>query len=250
MFKLEFGDAKVWKSIVDALSSLVDEAVFLADPNGLKMRAMDPSHIAMVDFELPKDAFDLYECSDQTNLGINLAELSKIMKRASAGDKIELSLDEKTNRLNVTFKGKATRNFTLSLLDLSDETPPTPKIEFNVHAKIIADLVKQAIDDAAVVSDHMKFSAENDTLTLTASGDTGDVEIKLSKDSDAILEIEVKQPSYATYALDYLQDIIKASATSEIIELHFSTNMPIKLDFPLMEGGRISYYLAPRVEAE
>ncbi|MFX0097107.1 MAG: DNA polymerase sliding clamp, partial [Candidatus Hodarchaeota archaeon] len=51
-----FGDAKLWRSIIEALSSLVDEANFIATPEGIMMKAMDPSHIAMIDFEMPKNA--------------------------------------------------------------------------------------------------------------------------------------------------------------------------------------------------
>jgi DNA polymerase III sliding clamp (beta) subunit (PCNA family) len=37
-----------------AISILVDEATFKIDPDGLKLRAMDPSRVAMIDFEWPK----------------------------------------------------------------------------------------------------------------------------------------------------------------------------------------------------
>jgi hypothetical protein len=41
-----------------------------------------------------------------------------------------------------------------------------------------------------------------------------------------------------------------ASSLAEIATLMFSTDMPMRLDFNLASGGRIVYYLAPRMEAE
>src|SRR3989304_2391782 len=57
MFKLKVSDAKLLRDMVTAISILVDEATFKIDPDGLKLRAMDPSRVAMIDFEWPKTVF-------------------------------------------------------------------------------------------------------------------------------------------------------------------------------------------------
>jgi proliferating cell nuclear antigen len=76
-------------------------------------------------------------------------------------------------------------------------------------------------------------------------------EITLLKGSDTILDLEVKEPSKATFSLSYLSEIIKAaSATSDIATLEFSSNMPIRLDFQQAKEGRLTFYLAPRIETE
>ncbi|MHA1409188.1 MAG: proliferating cell nuclear antigen (pcna) [Candidatus Odinarchaeia archaeon] len=251
MFKIKFADAKFWRNIIEALSSLVDEGNFIVKPEGISMKAMDPSHIAMVDFELPKDAFKQYECADEVKVGLNLDEMVKIMRRAGADDALELSVEPNSNRLNIKFIGKALRRFGLSLIDIQNEELPTPNIQFKTRVKLTTDALRQAIDDALIVSDHIKFIAEDENLILKATGDTGEVEIKLNaKEDGAILEFDKEEDSTATYALDYLSDIMKGGAASNIVEIKFSTNMPINVNFPLLDSGRITYYLAPRVEAE
>lgn len=250
MFKTKFSDAKFWKNIVEALSSLVDEGNFITGPAGIKMKAMDPSHIAMVDFELPKEAFQQYECSDEVKIGLNLDEMVKIMRRASAGDSLELSVEDNTNRLNIKFIGKAVRRFGLSLIDIQSEDFPTPNIDFKSKVKLATDAFSQAIDDARIISDHIKLLMEDKALVIKALGDTGEVEIKLSQDSESVLGIDSNENSNATYALDYLSDIMKAASTSNIVEISYATNMPIKIMFPIADKGGITYYLAPRVEAE
>ena len=54
MFKAKMADAKFLKDMMGAISILVDEATFDVTPEGIKLRAMDPSRVAMVDFEWPK----------------------------------------------------------------------------------------------------------------------------------------------------------------------------------------------------
>jgi len=44
-------DAKFLKDMMSAISILIDEATFDLTSDGIKLRAMDPSRVAMVDFE-------------------------------------------------------------------------------------------------------------------------------------------------------------------------------------------------------
>jgi hypothetical protein len=41
-----------------------------------------------------------------------------------------------------------------------------------------------------------------------------------------------------------------AVATSDIVTLEFSNDMPVRLDFKQTYDGTLVYYLAPRIEVE
>jgi proliferating cell nuclear antigen len=251
MFKLKVADAKLLRDMITSISILVDEATFKLDPEGVKLRAMDPSRVAMVDFEWPKTTFEEYVCTEPTKMCINISELLKLLKRAGKDEVVELSLDEKTGKLQIKITGKYTRNFTMPTLEASEEEVPTPKLSFNVKVKTTAGGLSQAIEDAQLVSDHVRVEADPENLVLNASGDLMGANISLLKGSDAILDLEAKEPSKATFSLSYLSEIIKAaSATSDIATLEFSSDMPIKLDFQQTREGRLTFYLAPRIETE
>src|SRR5512136_3211017 len=171
MFKLKVADSKLLRDMATAISILVDEATFKIDPDGLKLRAMDPSRVAMIDFEWPKTLFEQYEATEPSRMCINISELLKLLKRAQKDESVELSLDDKTGRLQVIIMGKYARNFTMPTLEASEEEVPTPKIAFNVKAKTTTAGLSQAIEDAQLVSDHVRLEAEADKLTLSATGD-------------------------------------------------------------------------------
>jgi len=251
MFKLKVADAKLIKDMITSISILVDEATFKLDPEGIKLRAMDPSRVAMVDFEWPKTVFEEYTCTEPAKMCINITELLKLLKRAGKDEVVELSLDDQSGKLQVKITGKYTRNFTMPTLEASEEEVPTPKIAFNVKVKATTDGLSQAIEDAQLVSDHVRIEADSEKIVLNASGDLMGATISIQKGNDALLELEAKEPSKATFSLSYLSEIIKtAAATSDIATLEFSSDMPIRLDFQQAREGKLTFYLAPRIETE
>jgi proliferating cell nuclear antigen len=251
MFTLKVADAKLLRDMITSISILVDEATFKIDPEGLKLRAMDPSRVAMIDFEWPKTAFEEYTATEPTKMCINISELLKLLKRAGKDEAVELLLDEKTQRLQVKITGKYTRNFTMPTLEASEEEVPTPKITFNIKAKATTQGLSQAVEDAQLVSDHVKIEADTEKLVFNATGDLMGATITLQKGSDALLDLETKEPAKATFSLSYLSEIVKAaSATSDIATLEFSSDMPVKLDFQQVKEGKLTFYLAPRIETD
>lgn len=251
MFKVRVADAKVLRDMITAISTLVDEASFDLSLDGIRLRAMDPSRVAMVDFEWPKTVFAEYECSGSTKMCINISELLKLLRRAGKDESVELALDEKTGRLKVTIKGNYTRTFNMPTLEAMEEEVPTPKVTFNVKAEVTTEGLRQALEDAQLVSDHVRIEADNEKLVMNAAGDLMGANIEIKKGGAALLNLETKEPSKATFSLSYLSEIVKAAAaTSEIVTVEFSTDMPIRLDFKQPQEGKLSYFLAPRIEVE
>ena len=248
MLVAKFDDAKTWQALIGAISALVDEANFEVSPKGITLRAMDPSRIAMVDFELPKSAFSAYECDEEGRIGINLDEMDKIVKRAGAGTSLELSLDREKNQLQITLQGQTKRSFKISLIDLGADRPPTLNVDFDINIKITADTLKEIIQDANIISDFIAIDAKPDSLIVSARGDTGNLEVTIGKSEEALLEYTVKEPAKSLYALEYLNDMMKAVAAADTVQLEFGKGTPIKLVFAVSSGGHITYFLAPRVE--
>jgi proliferating cell nuclear antigen len=249
VFRIRIADARVWKNLIGAISTLIDEGSFNADNDGIRLRAMDPSHVAMVDFEWPKNVFDEYVCDEPVKLCINFSEMLKLLRRIGTNETIDLNFDPKNTKLNIVLKSKYARTFSMATLEPSNEDVPTPKISFNSTARITASCLKNSIDDASTVSDQIQFETTEGKLSLKASGDWGSVSSDIEKGSEELLSLEVKEPSKATYSLNYLLEMVKAASNlSDIVTVEFSSEMPIRLNFELPQNGKLQYYLAPRIE--
>jgi len=243
--------ARLLREAFTAISTLIDEVTFNVSSEGIRVRAMDPSRVAMVDFMMGRTAFDEFIAEEDFKLCININELLKLLKKTGKDESVELFFDEKTGQLKITIRGRYTRTFSMPTLEASEEEVPTPRITFNASATLTTDGFRRALEDVALVSDHVRIEANNEKLIMNAKGDLMGAQIELGKGSDALLSIEAKEPTKATFSLSYLSEIVKAaSATSDVVTIEFSTDMPIKLDFKQSYDGKLTYYLAPRIEVE
>jgi proliferating cell nuclear antigen len=251
MFKASFADAKIWKNLLTAISRLIEESDFEITPDAMRLRSMDPSHVAMVDFELQNSAFESYSCTAPLKIRVNMNSMLKLLRRVGSDEHLEIVYDEGTKKIEMTLKGKMMRRFTMPTLEPAEEEVPTPKLTFNTRVKMIAGSFRDMIEDSQAISDNVKFESNVQKFVVNASGELSTATIELEKGSEALLDLEVKEPSKATFNLNYLAEIIKAGSTaSEVVTVEYSTNMPVRIQFEMPQQGRLQYYLAPRIEAE
>jgi proliferating cell nuclear antigen len=237
-------DAKFFKQCVDAIVNLVDEGTFEASSEGLKLRTMDPSQIAMVDFSLPSAAFKKFDCGEGESVCVNLADLSKVLARTRSNESLSMSLDEKNSRLTLKFKGASTRNFKLPLLDSSSKFPREPKIAFEATVKVKGGEFKSMLRDAGLLSSHVTLKVDGDSFLVEAHGDSGDLEVE-SKKGKAVSEI--KGSATAMYPYEYLDDVTRACPDDAEITLEMKTDAPVRTSYSIEKAG-LAYFLAPRVE--
>jgi len=249
--KFKMLDSDLLRKLFSSVQILGDEAVLKINEDGIGIRSMDSSRVAMVDTYWPKAAFEEYaKPKAGEKVRLNIAELMKLLKRASREEATELELDDKTGRVRVRITGKYNKNFTLPTLESSDDELPTPKITYNAWFKFTSTGLSTAIEDTQLVSDHVQFIAEGDKLTLDAQGDLMTATIELTKSSTDFLDVKIKEKSKAAYNLEYLKAMVTSvAALAEITTLEFSNDMPVKMN---SEKNNIvlTYFLAPRIEAE
>jgi proliferating cell nuclear antigen len=247
MFKATI-DAKDFKKIIDATSNLVDEICFEVDEDCIKASAMDPSHVALVSVEIPKEAFEEY-ISDIHDIGVDLEALKKIMGRAKSNEKLTLELDEEKNKLNIILKNDATRKFSMSLYDVSSTNLKVPDIDYPNEIMIKAGAFVEALKDAELVNDHVSLKVSEDgKFVIYSKGDINQSETTYDSDSESILDLKITESSRSTFNLAYLKDITKATSSDDVLHIHLGSDMPVKIEYNIGDA-KILFLLAPRIES-
>lgn len=246
--KLVIQDAPALKSAIDSVVCLVEEGQFELGKEGLSLKAMDPSQISMVSFRMPKESFVEYSVPEEMKLGVDIGQLSNVLSRGKKGEKAELSIEE--GRLVIRFVGeKHKRTFKVPLIETGDRVQKEPKIEFSNHANVKADAIKEALKDAKLISSHVRLHLTPEQFIVDVRGENGDVKAEFDKGSEEIAEISTKSGAKATFPLQYLEDMVKATSASSLVRINLETDRPLKLEYDV-EGAHVVYYLAPRIETE
>ena len=224
---------------MSAISTLVEEATFVANAAGITFRGMDPSHVGLIDILWPSSAFERYECDGDIKFGVSVDELLKLLKRAGKKDDIEISISEKNMLLISMGKDK---KYEMRLIESSVMDSPLPKVTFDARIEIDSKIFNRVLGDVRVISDYIVISATKSGATFSGTGNMGNVTIHAD-----IKNIEVKTYCSGSYSLEYLTPLVKALGdTAKIITCEYSEEQPLRIEF-MIRDVRIHFYLAPSV---
>jgi proliferating cell nuclear antigen len=249
LFLAKTASSLEWKAIAAAVKTLVEEATFEANSEGLTFRAMDPSHVALVDLALPNSSFASYEADKPFKFSVRVEDLVKLISRAETKDSIEIgSTEEET--ISVKLSNGYKREFTIHLIESTMGAAPLPKLEFDTKAKLTKTILEKVLGDISVVSDQVTINATKEKLTFSGKSDVGKAEINLAANDADILEFQVGAESKATYSIEYVTGILRAlGGVADTVDVSYSSKKPVMLSFALnSQGARLLFYLAPRVQ--
>ncbi|MEK6838559.1 MAG: DNA polymerase sliding clamp, partial [Candidatus Thermoplasmatota archaeon] len=207
--------ADVLKEIVEVVSTLVDEAKLNVTKDAVGVKAVDPAHVAMVDLNVDRAAFEAYR-ADECELGIDMDKVKEVLRLAKAGDVISMRHEEEKNRLVVSV-GNTTRR--MSLVDTAGMSDPkVPSLNLPAKVSVRTDELRQGIRASESVSDHIALLAGPDGFEIVSEGDTDTVSHKVPK--DLLEELQAKESVRSLFPLDYFSNMVKAISTAPTVRLY------------------------------
>ncbi|OGS41686.1 MAG: proliferating cell nuclear antigen (pcna) [Euryarchaeota archaeon RBG_16_62_10] len=237
--------ADILKEVVNVVSTLVDEAKFSMNADGLVLRAVDPAHIAMVDLSLGKDAFEEYK-ADDAEIGIDIDKLSQFLKLAKSDDIVDIRHDEDKRRLNLVV-GDITRR--MSLIDTTGMSDPkVPSLNLPAKLTVKVDDLVQGIRASETVSDHIALVASPEGFEMLCEGDMDQVDWKKAKKD--LESLETPSSVRSLFPLEYFSNMLRSVPSGSSVTMHLGNDYPVKVEFKIAGGkGEVRYLLAPRIES-
>ena len=254
MFKAKLKDSRAVKGIFDAVSAVISETILKVSSTGMTLTALDLSHICLVSLSLKKEDFDEFETDKDYELGINIGDLVKIIRRSGASDAITFLHDPKENKMIIEIQpesGKRARRFTLGLIEVESEDLEVKgliEMEFDNKCTMELRYLEEAIKDAEIMADVLEVKVEGEKLQFSASGTIGSMDYTLEHEMMELVEFPAE--STGVFAISFLVNILKIAPIAKKVEVEMKSDIPLKLRFPIFENSQILYFLAPRVEED
>ncbi|MGC9310585.1 MAG: proliferating cell nuclear antigen (pcna) [Candidatus Aenigmatarchaeota archaeon] len=251
MFKAVLEDVGLLRESLNAISEIVDEGMFRFRKDGISLVTPDRAVIAIVDFLLLPTAFESYKCDKDTEAGLNVAKLVQFIKKAKPEDRLSLSLDEDEDRFEITLEGNTTRKFALPIISVvQQEMKDISKFDFKNKNCVEIDpaVVKEGIENGALISDSALLKLSRDNFVVRADGDSSYTQIKIDAGNPQLYSISADGEVSARYSVEYFGKMLKASKLTDKVKLEFNKDYPLHLEFMIKDKVRLGFILAPRIE--
>ncbi|KAL3850620.1 hypothetical protein ACJIZ3_012502 [Penstemon smallii] len=235
------------KKLIDAIKDLVNDANFEFSATGFSLQAMDSSHVALVALFLGSEGFEHYRCDHDISMGMNLHNLSRVLKCAENDEIVTIKADDGSDTVSFMFDENPTQdeieNYPMKRIDIDIERLAIPEVEYHAIVRM------PSAEFSRICRDHRSFG-DTVMISVTKEGVKFSTRGNICNPEDAKI-IEMKEPVVSlSFDLRYLNSFTKASPLSDTVTLSLSSELPVAVEYKIAQMGYVRYYLAPKIEAE
>jgi len=257
MFEAQLLEGKTFKAIIEAIKDLVQDCNLDCSEEEVAIQSMDSAHVSLVAVRLSAAGFSNFRCDRPNSLGINTANMSKILKMLGKDDSITFKAeDESPDSLTMLFEGgKSTiADFDLKLMDIETEQLGIPDTPYQCTVQMNADEFQRIVRDLQVLGDTCTISCGKEGIRFSVSGAIGNGNILIRSNDDENqkdrVTITMDEPVELNFALRYLNFFTKATPLSSTVIISMSPDVPVVVEYPIEDYGHIKFYLAPKIEED
>ena len=251
MFKARIR-TEVLRELVEVVSTLVSEVKLSVSKDGVEVKAVDPSHVAMLVLKLEGNVFEEFT-GEPTQIGVDMEKLKDVLRLSKPGEVIDLQYDGGKSRLVVKV-GRVTRH--MAIIDPAGMAEPkVPNVNPPTLAVVRMDEIRQGIRGSESVSDHVTIQVDPEHFAMYSEGETDRVDLALAlpvgKEGSGLSRLEAKESVKSMYPLYFFSAMMKSITSAEEVTLHVGNEYPLKIEFAVAGGkGSGRFLLAPRVEED
>ncbi|KAF4387979.1 hypothetical protein F8388_005596 [Cannabis sativa] len=258
MLELRLVQGSLLKKVMEALKDLVTDANFDCSATGFSLQAMDSSHVALVALLLRSEGFEHYRCDRNLSMGMNLNNMSKMLKCAGNDDIITIKADDGSDTVTFMFESPTQdkiADFEMKLMDIDSEHLGIPEAEYHAIVRMPSSEFARICKDLSSIGDTVVISVTKEGVKFSTRGDIGAANIVCRQNStvdkpEEATVIEMNEPVSLTFALRYMNSFTKATPLSNTVTISLSSELPVVVEYKIAEMGYVRFYLAPKIEED
>jgi len=260
MFELRTVQSNAWRSLWEVLKEILTDITLQIDEDGIRLNAIDGSHVSLVNMKLEAINFEYFHCPATMSIGLNCANVFKLLKSVSNVDCVKwYIMSGSSNLLHVVIEN-ADKNYrtdyALKLLDLDEDNMKIPEFENNITIVNMPSVELQRIvrDMYALSTNIYIRMTTRDQLELSCEGDIASQKTILGQYDSGLsitmgTESAVSENEYifeGKYSLKYLLLFVKSTNLTSNCELLLRKGFPLIIRYAVASLGTINFCLAPR----
>lgn len=250
MFKISYPNATLLKKAVQALSKLSDELPFYLTKDSLEIKVLSPDKTMLAVLSLPSIAFEEYFVEEEATFIVSATELRKVIRRATRNDTLQMTLNKEIGELTITLRDKKTgieREFGVPLIPRPPEPVPDLQLELSVSFSMLSQDFKDVVGDLKLVGEEALLMYDEGKIIIKSVEQQKEYTCELKEGSPIILLTSSVEKAKASYNIEMLVVATGAAPASKNVIISFDTAKPLKIEYELTGGGKLVYWIVPRV---
>ena len=241
------------KVLVEALKELLTDTCIEFDEHGMKVVAMDSSHIVLVHMKLDAERFELYHCAKRVSIGVNMLNLHKLIKTINNNDALTFFIDSNDmNHLGIRIENtekNSRTTYKLNLLDLDNQKISIDPADFNSVITLPSVDFQKICRDMHNLADYMEIKNVGNQLIFSCKGDFCCQETILCDNEGGAHSIGTRKPNdivQGVFSIKHLVLFTKATNLCNTVELFLKNDFPIVCKYNVASLGEVKLCLAPQ----
>jgi proliferating cell nuclear antigen len=254
LLEIKTMQATTFKQVIDALKEILMDVNLEFDETGMKIVAMDNTHVVLVHLKLDADRFETYTCEKKLYVGINMLKLHMLIKTISNNDVLTLFVErDDPNMLGIRIENpdkNVRTNYKLSMFDINVLNINIPPADFPTVITMPSVDFQKVVRDMHNLADFIEIRNVEKQLCFSCKGDFCTQETILGVDKNQGLSI-VKNGSnksheiiQGVFSLKYLSMFTKCTNLCNVVEIFLKNNFPLVLRYSVASLGEAKFVLA------
>ena len=225
------------------------------DENGMKIVALDNTHIVLIHLKLHAEKFESYYCMKKLYVGINMLKFHMLIKTIQNGDILSLFIHkDDPNILGITIENNEKNvktTYKLSMLDIDVVNVDIPPADFNTIITMPSAYLQKIIRDMHNLAEYIEIKNIGGKLILSCQGEfccqetilateTQNIQIKNNENTQEIIQ--------GIFSLKYLSIFTKCTNLCSTVEIYLKNSYPIILQYSIASMGSVKLCLAQKSE--
>lgn len=254
LLDIETMQATTFKQVIDSLKEILMDVNLEFDETGMKIIALDNSHLVLVHLKLDASRFERYFCEKKLFVGINMLKLHMLIKTITNNDVLTLFVEkDDPNHLGIRIENHEKNlrtTFKLSMLDINVFDLSIPPADFETIITMPSVDFQKIIRDAHNLSDFIEIRNVGHQLFFSCKGDFCTQETVLGTDKSQSININKTSSSkeheiiQGVYSLKYLATFTKCTNLSNVVEIYIKNTYPLILQYSVASLGSIRLAVA------
>lgn len=245
--------ASAFCKTIESLKEILNDTNITFDNEGLRIMTMDGLKTSLINVRMYAENFEEYYCEREMFLGVNMANLYKLIKSIENNDMLTLCVTNEEEftlgiMINNPDKNRSTE-LKLKLLDLDHKRIEVPSTEFQNVITLPSSDFQRICRDMQNIGDRITISNFGTHIELTCKGDFADQTTTISGiNKEVTKDNHVSDVVSGCFSLKHLSLFTRCTNLCSTVELYLKNDYPLLVKYGIANLGRIFMALSPAYE--